>query len=141
MLLRADRHVWTGAELLAQTSGIHSLASFLARQCPFSSPPPISHTHAHTHTYIYALSNTLPSPCFSHSLCPSGKGLLLHDHSRQSSLWQAGRTVSSSASSLPLGNGPYFRCSTPQLPAPSYTSCSPSFSGIVRETACQMKVM
>lgn len=137
MLLRADRHVWTGAELLAETSGIDLLASFLANQCPFSSPPPITHIYI----YICALSNALPSPCFSHSLCPSGKGLLLHDHSRQSSLWQAGRTVSSSASSLPLGNGPYFRCSTPQLPAPSYTSCSPSFSGIVRETACQMKVM
>lgn len=77
MLLRADRHVWTGAELLAEASGNHLLASSPAPENPF--PP--------THTYTYSLTHSLP--LFLSSLCPSGRGLLLHDNSRQSSLWQA----------------------------------------------------
>lgn len=51
MLLRAERHVWTGAELLVETSGNHSLASSPALENPF---PPLARTHTHIH------SNTLP---------------------------------------------------------------------------------
>lgn len=52
MLLRADRHVWTGAELLVETSGNHSLASSPALE----PPPPLSTHNIHTYTHF---------PCFS----------------------------------------------------------------------------
>lgn len=48
---RADRHVWTGAELLAETSGNYLLASSPAPEEPTHPPPTHTHIHTHPHTF------------------------------------------------------------------------------------------
>lgn len=111
MLLRADRHVWTGAELLAETSGNHSLASSPALEAPLCLPPP----HTYTHTPSLTVSVRLEEACcYTITLANLASG-------RQAALYHPPPPL------FPQETGPI---SGVPLHSPwlQHTSCSPSLS-------------
>lgn len=95
-----------------------------------------------THTLQHPPPPPAP-PLFLSSLCPSGRGLLLHEHSRQSGLWQAGEPRRIIRRILPsLRKWALFQVF--HSTAPSHASCSLLSSGgseVSGEAARQLKVM
>lgn len=104
-------------------------------RAPSPSPLPLSYLHIHTNT-----SSALPLASFIVSV--RLEGACCYTITRQSSPWQAARQAGRALRypPIPQETRPYFRCSTPQLPAPSYTSCSP-LALFWERVVCQSQTM